>query len=564
MSCHLNNRTCRTNNCPPTASPQTAICQRDCDPLLQLTSSITESAAAEFSSLSPDGTRVLSLLTFFIGSQTAIPVDMRLYENNCGTLIPIASRLPSDASDPTAFISLAAVATDWKIAAGIYENADASGNPLGTGFVDLFNPNNPSVNLKTFPIVLPAGVTQWLSFTVNTDYLQGISIDDRYLTVTFQTSSFPNSLGYLQIYDLVTGAKVAETTIGGFSNGGAFFDLCQKKSRRKCKEDKCIRRRFVAINYFNSEYPSALDCSGIRVIAPSVFAIYEFTCGTLIKITQDSVSSSVGVISIPRGLCCPPEILIAITAIGQVPGAPSFFSFPDPELRDTLNGEPGGVTIYRFNGKKLKQVAFQPVELGNAPAVGFTANGKYLAISFSSNIRAPSPFCGVPVPGQIDKPTNPAQVSFAYPGYFQIFRVVNQITKDGCECDVCLYPVDIPRPTPLNMVTLPFSLNGRWFLISGGLLLRPSVPVDANGDPLTPIPTTGPINNVQLYRVVLPEGCPYQDEEDPIECIKQNACDLSKACDQDECVPFKHAKCSQQNNICCRRQHCCKKRHGRY
>lgn len=617
----LTNQTRRcniNNNCSPTIAPQTAICQKDCDPILQLTSSITAPAVADLSAISPDGTQVLSLLSFFFGEVSAVPIDFQLYNNNCGVLTPTLTRLPL----PNATVSLAAVSVDFTTAVGLYENTDAQGNSLGTGFLSVFNPSNPSVTLKTIPLILPPGFTSFVGFSSNTSYLGGISDDNRFVTVNFLTSSFPNSQGFLQVYDIVTGTKVAETPIIGFSNGGYFFDLCQKihkegkvKSSRKhqksesesseeskrkhrkhrrhqkskcnrCEEPDCIRRRFIAIGSATADVSAnAQACSGLQILAPAIFQIFELKCNALVEVARTSVSGLVSTISIPRGICCPPEILIAINAGGEVPGAPSFYSFPDPVARNSLNGQPGGVTIFRFNGERLCQVAFQPDELAGASAVSFSADGKLLAIAFSTSVRAPFSFCNLcdvvglpPLPSVCPLPADPTlfnnlpQVRFTFPGYFQVFRVVNQPQdnkklcekcNDGCDCSVCLYPVDIPRATAPSIFTLPFSLNGRWLIVSGAIINRPSVPVNANGAPF-PIPVTGPINNVQLYRVILPDCCPYPDEEDPIECIKQNTCDnLENACDSTECVPFQLNNCSQQN-ICNRQQNNSYLRENRY
>jgi hypothetical protein len=533
------NRRCRPDDCH-TPTVKTAICQRDCDPLLKLTDSTSLPSAATFSALSPCGDRVLSLISFFFGDASAVPIDFQLYDNDCGTLIPTETRLPRDATgfatNPSV-LSSAAVSRDFKRSAAIYEYVDPDGNGLGYGFVDVFDPKNPSVNLLSFPIYVngsPSSPTNtFVSGTANADYLGGISEDDKNVAVVLQTASYPESSGVVQVYNLVNGTFISEAPILGFSNGATIFDLCQSKQceqNNKCKDkkSKCNRRRFVAVMSSVTDVLTAQTCTGLQFLSPALLYIFELKSTSLVEVDTVSISSGGNVMSIPRGICCPPETLIAISTAGVVPGQKELFTFSDPG-RASLNGTSGGVTIYRFNGEKLRDVAFQPIELGSTNAVGFSANGKYLAVSFSTNVRAPFPICnlsnveGLPTPYNTN---NPPQVRFVFTGYFQVFRVVNQE-----DCSVCLYPVDIPRPTSVGLITLPFSANGRWLLIPGAAITRPSVP--RNGlTPLTVIPLVGPVNNIQLYQLAYPDCC---DPEDVSECIKQLACNSKKVCKKDRC-----------------------------
>jgi len=530
------NSGCRQNNCP-NPNLNTAMCQKDCDPLLKLTTSTNISSAATFTALSPDGTKALSLISFFLGDISATPIDFQLFENDCGVLTPIKIRVASDAtnySTQPSSVSLAVVSTDFKLAAGLYEyiNPD-TGEFLGFGFVDVFDPSNPSINKFSFPVQVNTPSGRYVPFSLNTDYLGGISVDNRYLTLTYQTGNAPDSAGVIQVYDLHTGNLVAEAPINGNSNGSLLFDLCQSK-KCDCKKEhkqkpKCTRRRFVAVGTVPADISGeGKTCSGAVFSSPSLFMIFELKSNKLFEVDRVSTSSQVTTMSVPRGLCCPPEILIAITTAGVIPGEPSLYTFTDP-VRDSLNGKPGGVTVFRFNGEKLNEVAFQPIELGGVSSVGFTPNGKYLAIAFGTNVRAPYRYCNLSDVPDLPTPystNNPPQVRFQFTGFFQLFRVLN---KD--DCSVCLYPLDIPRPTGPAVITFPFSTDGRWLLVTSAAITRPSVP-QLNGVPLTPIPLVGPINNIQLYQIVLPECCPYTDQQ---ECINQNSCDSKKACKKDRC-----------------------------
>ena len=492
------NRRCRPDDCP-TPNITTAMCQRDCDPLLKVTTSTAISAQAIFTALSPDGRYALSLLSFFSGSPIAIPIDFQLYENDCGVLTPTQTRLPSDATGyatNTSVVSSATVSLDFKLAAAAYEYADVTdpNNPilLGYGFVDIFDPRDPKVNLMSFPLYVNGSPSSpsntFVSGTVNTDYLGGISEDDRYLAIVLQTSS---NTGAIQVYNLRNGNFIAEGQTVGFSNGAVFFDLCQSKDcDRDCKKKnktKCVKRRFLAVGSVSQNPETG------AFIAPSLLKIFEFKSNKLFEVASESASSLVFTINIPRGLCCPPETLISITTSGVIPGQQNLYTFPRPA---SLNGKMGGVTIYRFNGDRIREVAYQPIELGTVTTTGFTANGKYLAIAFGSSAR-----------------------SFQFTGFFQLFRVVNQD-----DCSVCLYPVDIPRPTSQALTTLPFSRDGKWLLVSGGIIRNFTFPAD---------PNLGPINNVQLYQLAYPDCCP--DQEDTSECIKQLACNSKKACKKDRC-----------------------------
>ena len=530
------NTGCRQNNCP-TPNLNTAMCQKDCDPLLKLTTSTSISSAVTFTALSPDGSKALSLISFFLGDVSAVPIDFQLFENDCGVLTPTETRVPSDATNyntQPSSVSLAAVSTDFKLAAILYEyiNPD-TGDFLGFGFVDVFDPSNPSINKFSFPIQVNTPSGHYVPFSLNTDYLGGISVDNRYLTLSFQIGNAPDSAGVVQVYDLRTGDLVAEAPINGFSNGPVFFDLCQSK-KCDCKKEhkqkpKCTRRRFVAIGSDPADISGNGDtCSGAVFFPNSIFIIFELKSNKLFEVDRVSTASGVTTISIPRGLCCPPEILIATTTSGVIPGEPSIYTFADP-VRDSLNGKPGGVTVFRFNGEKLNEVAFQPIELGGVSSLGFTPDGKYLAMAFGTNVRAPYPYCNLANVPNLPTPystNNPPQVRFQFTGFFQLFRVLN---KD--DCSVCLYPLDIPRPTGQAVVTLPFSSNGKWLLVTAAAITRPSVP-QLDGVPLASIPLVGPINNIQLYQIILPECCPYADQQ---ECINQNACGSKKACKKDRC-----------------------------
>ena len=498
---------CRADGCP-TPSISTAMCQRDCDPLLKVVDSRAIGSAATYTALSPDGTQAISLLSTFLGSVVTVPIDFQLFNNNCGVLTPTETRLPENATNyatTPSLISNAAVAFNFRIAAGIYEYVDnpTDANSLGTGFVDVFDPSNPTVNLFSFPLVNNVSET-FLPFTTNTKYLTGISSDNRYLTLSYQTAI---DQGVVQVYDLRTGELVAEGFTNGFSNGPSFFDLCQSKNcdrddcgRKNKHRSQCVRRRFVAIG------SNGLN-AGVN-LAPAIFQIFELRENSLFEVARESTSSQLRSISVPTGLCCPPETLIAISTTGVIPGQPTLYT-NSPAARNSLNGQIGGVTIFRFNGERLREVARQPVELGFVNAVGFTPNGKYLAIAFGTSASG-----------------------FAFPSFFQLFRVVNQD-----DCSVCLYPLDIPRPSGQQILTLPFSLNGKWLIVSGGIV---------NSTPPNPNFPLGLIKNFQVYQLVYPECCPDQCGE--LECIKQNACNTKKACKTSECNrDYQISRCNRDN-----------------
>jgi hypothetical protein len=281
---------------------------------------------------------------------------------------------------------------------------------------------------------------------------------------------------------------VASVPINGFSNGPYFFDLCLK-----CKINN-LYRRFVAINVVGVNYPSSPpEGCGISIIGPSMLEIYELN-NTLIKREVTEVGALVRNISICKNKKDKEEILIGLTIAPNINELPSLYNFKDPRFT-IFNGESGGISIYNFNGAKLCRVLFQPVTFGSVTGISFYPNCKYLSVSFTTTITS------LPT-------TNPPCTSFRFPDFIQTFRITKDDNK--CNTNICLYPIDIPRPAGALVFTLPFSYNGKWQIVSGGIVGQNIV---------TELPD-GPINNLQLYKISRSEKI----EEDDCDFEHNNYC----------------------------------------
>lgn len=520
---------CRVNNSLITKKHITAICERGCDPVFHPTDSITVPSTATFSAISPDGSEVFILLSSFLGNVVVTPLAATLFRNTNGKLTPIL-----DVPIPTDFpiLSTAAVSTDFTLFGLVFER-EVGGN----GIINIYTRDNLHNPVLTIPIV-PGN---FQPFTTNTSFLGGFSEDNRFFAITFTTGD--NNKGNLQVYDVNTGSLVASTTTVGFSSGAYFFDLCQK-SHKKCKHSKSNRRTFIATTPAATQYPvSPPEGCTINNSQPSVLDIFELVENSLVLVAEIQLNQFIRDISIPRGACCPSEILISVITGGIVPGQPTLPVFINPD-GVSFNDELGGLRIFRFNGETLCLAAFQPPIIGGLSACTFDSTGQFIALAFSANVRTPPTFQTTPPPSHACR-------SFSYPNFVQNYRVVNQPKKHknhnngNCDCSVCIYPLDIPRPGGAGVNTIPTSLNGRWQVVSGGTLSN--VTATGAGTPvvITELPT-GPINNIQLYEVIHPCDCNFNDEGKRKQiCLCQNKCKNKKKdddSDSDKC------KCNKKEN----------------
>lgn len=450
------------------SQPISAVCNINCDPILQITDSINIPSSVVTSALSPDGSRVFLFYNTTIGTTSTSPVTASLFQNVNGKLvktidIPVPENFPQS--------STAAVSPDFTKLAIVYETDEG-----GNGIINIYDLNNLPDVIKT--IALPPN---FQPFTTNTNFNLGISSDNELFTLSFLTTGPPKNQGVFQVYNIITGNLVSSSPIGGFSNGPAFFDLCREVSKKcKCKHESRYIRRFISISWATTDYPSFPPAGcGIKTTSPAYLEIYELKQSSLIITTRNLLSGPAQNIAIPTGIYCSDEKLIAISTSGRVSTQPRITTFVNP---DSLSFEQGGINIYKFNGKNIYRVAFQPV-FGPASAINFYPNGKYISVAFSSSTQ------GLPT-------YTPRCASFRVPGYFQVFRVCSTPITDKVDrkintqdSNVCIYPIDIPRFTSGGVINLPFSNNGRWLVVSGGTLLENVV---------QELPD-GPYNNVQLY-----------------------------------------------------------------
>jgi hypothetical protein len=529
---------CQHDNNYLNRTPLTAICQKDCDPVLKVTASVNIPAAAVFTSLSPDGMRLLVVLSAFLG--TTVPQDTTAFILRVSNGTIITDEPLGQLVTPAGFsISSAAVSPDFTRLAVIFES-DLS----PTGIINVYDISDNSFTLlSSQEIITDNPGNEFYSGSVNTSFQYGFCDNETLgltllTTVTGTTGTAPiRREGVLQLYDVseADAGLISETPIGGFSNGPVCFDLCQ---HHKChNEDILVRRRFLAVGWSET-----LDPTGNPNIPPpqigglgleSVFEIYEVVdddnATTLELRDRVELPAFPGVITIPNG-CCPSEILIALATSGRLPNQPTLAVSQLLLSAGISNTDrPGGITILRFNGDNLCEAAFQPVELGTVGYLQFDATGKYLAAAFNANVTTPINF-GTGMTGGEGQGGQP----FIYPNFIQVFRVLNQNngvkkghpkcnnTVNECECRACIYPIDIPRPAATFVSSLSFSFNGEWFAVSG----TPLSTVASTGVDVTLLGPGGPINNVQLYRLIRPCGCPCPNPcNEERECLKQNRCD---------------------------------------
>ena len=258
---------------------------------------------------------------------------------------------------------------------------------------------------------------------------------NHYATISFTNTD--NQLVVL-VVDVNTGAVVARVTPqgAGTSNIAYLFEL-----------DKKV---YLAVG------TGARNAETGAILAPFFLEIYRLNCPKTVLVERVGVPNFLNDIDSPLHFGDGCETLLAVgtsraIGIGQAniipprvnppPAVPPPFSF---------TGEPGGVLVYHFDGKRLALAALIP-QLIAVVGVEFYPDGDYIAVNTATSAGA---------------------IAFDQTLVYRLERgcdpSLEQIAKVRlAKVTYCPNLVD-SKPAPASSFISQFSDNGKWFAVSGG------------------------------------------------------------------------------------------------
>ncbi|CAH6419774.1 Hypothetical protein HVR_LOCUS852 [uncultured virus] len=397
-----------------------------------------------YSFISPDGSKIFAVLSTLITApdQPTIAGILYKYDNEKLTVIKkinVPRKFP--------FSPSGAVSDDFTRLTLIFKDGK---NKLLVNIYDMSNLDKP---IRSFEVDGVYGKA--LSANGGT-----FSPDNRFIGITYPTTSGKNARNVLLIYDIKEDKIVKKADINGFSDGPVFFNICNGNNKRLYAVLGATR-----VN-FKEDSDNILEPPKITFNPPSYVQIFEISRNFVTLVENIEAQNMTRIVAVSKYFDSP-KVLIGVTFLvnsnnsgyemcANKPSDSKVSPFIDNN--DNIKGfesTNAGFKIYKFNGDRSKLVANYHSKYSFS-GIGFSPNGKFLAVGQGS------------VPGS--------------PDTLLIFKLGRYHDQQSNEIRLKL--VDSPRSIPPTSLSIRFSNNGKYLL--------------ATGNPAT----NNNVNNIQLYKVI--------------------------------------------------------------